>query len=76
MQLELDLAGIFSQGLEVPRSLQAAERAVDQSDMHQARKFLVVFSGKAGFHRVVVDMQRRRSFGGILKLHFSMAAPW
>lgn len=25
---------------------------------------------------MVVDMQRRRSFGGISKLHFSMAAPW
>ncbi len=55
-ELELDLAGAFRQGLELPFTFEPAKRPVNQVKPHDRWCVLVVFGREVRFDAQVADM--------------------
>ena len=56
MQIELDLAGILAQGLEMPLTIQMAEGPFDQGHLHGRGRRMGILGGEALPDAVVVDL--------------------
>lgn len=75
VQLKVNFAGIFGKLPEVPRTLQSAERTINQADFHHTGKLLDVFRSKAGLDRVKIDMQRCHSLQHVTKFDLGLVTP-
>ena len=56
MQIELDLAGILAQGLEMPLTIEMAKGPLDQRHLHARGRCMGILGGEALPDAVVVDL--------------------
>ena len=59
MQIELDLAGILAQGLEMPLTVQVAEGPLNQRHLHARGRRMGILSSEALADAVVIDLNGR-----------------